>query len=163
MQTEEHKHDLPEANLLGLRAQREEHKARPAVVDAVVLRRVVKTSSGIEGEILLVKRGKPPFAGEWALPGGFMQWNESAEEAVVREVYEETGVKVKPVKITGVYSSPSRDPERQPVAVAFLCDYLGGDARGGDDAGEARWWLLAWLPKLAFDHDRIIKDAVSII
>ena len=140
-----------------------EHKPRPAAVDAVVLRKVVKTSSGIEGEILLVKRGKPPFEGEWALPGGFMDFGETAEQAVVREVHEETGVKVKPMKITGVYSDPERDPERQPVAIAFLCDYVGGEAKGGDDASEARWWLLSWLPRLAFDHDKIIRDALSAV
>jgi len=139
----------------------EEHKPRPTVVDAVVLRKVVKTSSGIEGEILLVKRAKPPFAGEWALPGGFMEWGENAEQAVAREVKEETDVRVKPVRMTGVYSDPARDPERQPVAVAFLCEYVSGDAKGGDDAGEARWWLLSWIPQLAFDHSKIIRDALE--
>jgi len=137
-----------------------ESKPRPTVVDAIVLRKVVKTSSGVEGELLLVKRAKEPFAGSWALPGGFMEWGENAEQAVAREVHEETSVRVRPVKMSGVYSDPARDPERQPVAVAFLCEYVSGDAKGGDDAGEARWYTLSWLPQLAFDHDQIIKDAL---
>jgi len=138
----------------------DEHKPRPATVDGIVLRKVVKTSSGIEGEILLVKRAKEPHAGEWALPGGFMEFGENAEQAVAREVLEETAVRVRPVKMTGTYSAPERDV-RQTVSTAFLCEYVSGDAKGGDDAGEARWYLLSWLPQLAFDHDEILRDALK--
>ena len=141
----------------------DEHRPRPAVVDAVVLRKAIATSSGFEGEILLVKRGKEPEMGKWALPGGFMAWDESAADAVTREVREETGAGVRPLKITGVYSSPSRDPLRQTVAIAFLCEFRGGELVGGDDAAEAKWWPLYGLPELAFDHKKIIKDALEQI
>lgn len=138
-----------------------EHKPRPTAVDAVVLRKVVKTSSGIEGEILLIRRAKPPFAGEWALPGGFMEFDENAEQAVVREVEEETNTRVKPKRVIGVYSEPDRDPERQPVSIAFLCEYISGEAKGGDDAGEAGWWRISNIPKLAFDHNKIVEDSLD--
>jgi len=138
----------------------DEHKPRPAVVDAVVLRRFIITSSGHEGEILLIKRAKEPHIGAWALPGGFIEWGETATDAVVREVREETGVSVRPRRIIGVFSDPGRDP-RQTIAVAFLCDPISGEAAGGDDAGEARWWPVYRLPPLAFDHEKIIKTALE--
>lgn len=141
----------------------DEYKPRPAVVDAIVLRKAIATSSGFEGELLLVKRGKEPEMGKWALPGGYIDWDETAAEAVVREAREESGVEVRPLKIIGVYSSPKRDPVRQNVAIAFLCEFRGGELRGGDDAAEAKWWPLYGLPELAFDHKKIIKDALEQI
>ena len=130
-----------------------EHKPRPAAVDAVIVR---------DGKILLIKRRKEPYFGKWAVPGGFIEWNETAEEAVVRETREETGVLVRPTRITGVYSSPKRDP-RQTVATAFLCEYVSGEPKGGDDAEEAKWWPLSKLPELAFDHKKIISDALRLV
>ena len=138
-----------------------EYRPRPAVGDGVVLRKVIKTSSDVEGEILLIKRAKDPEIGKWAVPGGFVNWDETADEAVAREVKEEAGVDVRPIKIIGVYSSPSRDPLRQTVAIAFLCEFRGGELMGGDDAAEAKWWPLYQLPELAFDHKKIIKDALG--
>ena len=128
-------------------------KPRPAVADGVVISR---------GRILLVLRAREPELGKWAVPGGFLEFGETAEEAVAREVFEETGVKVKPLRITGVYSSPSRDPARQTVAIAFLCKPAGKmRPRGGDDAERAEWWPLSRLPKLAFDHGKIIREALA--
>jgi 8-oxo-dGTP diphosphatase len=138
-----------------------EYRPRPTVVDGVVLRKVIKTSSDVEGEVLLIRRAKDPEMGKWAVPGGFVNWDETADEAVAREVREEAGIDVRPLKITGVYSSPSRDPTRQTVAVVFLCEFRGGELRGGDDAAEAKWWPLYGLPELAFDHKKIIKDALE--
>ena len=128
------------------------YQIRPAVVDGVVLR---------SGKILLVKRRKDPEFGKWAVPGGFVNWGETCEQAVVREVREETNLKVKPVRLLGVYSSQKRDPLRGTIAVAFVCKYLSGTPRGGDDAELARWWDLGKLPALAFDHAKIIKDALT--
>lgn len=122
---------------------------RPATVDAVIVE---------NGRVVLVRRRREPFKGRWALPGGFVEEHESVEEAVEREALEETGLRIKIVKLLGVYSDPDRDPRRT-VAVAFLAKPVSKKLRGGDDASEARWFKLSELPKLAFDHDRIIKDA----
>ena len=138
-----------------------EYRPRPTVVDGVVLRKVIKTSSDVEGEILLIRRAKDPEIGKWAVPGGFVNWDEAADEAVAREVREEAGIDVRPLKIIGVYSSPSRDPVRQTVSIVFICEFRGGELRGGDDAAEAKWWPLYQLPELAFDHKKIIKDALE--
>ncbi|MEM4389692.1 MAG: NUDIX hydrolase [Candidatus Micrarchaeia archaeon] len=126
---------------------------RPTTVDAVVIH---------AGKVLLVHRARPPFARRWALPGGFVGEHESAEQAVVRECAEETGVRVKAVRLIGVYSSPTRDP-RKSITVAFLCRPVGPRRpRGGDDAAGAQWFPLANLPPLAFDHSEIIADALKL-
>ncbi len=119
-------------------------------VDGVLIR---------EGKILLVRRGKEPFKGKYALPGGFLEYGERAEEAVLREVYEETGVKAEVKDLLGVYSDPDRDPRGHVISIVYLLDYLEGEPRGGDDASEAKWFDLNSLPELAFDHERIIRDA----
>ncbi|MBI4399417.1 NUDIX hydrolase [Candidatus Micrarchaeota archaeon] len=123
---------------------------RPTTVDAIVIE---------QNKLLLVKRGIEPFINCWALPGGFVEDNETVEQAVVREAKEETGVDVKPIKLLGVYSSPKRDV-RKTIAVAFLCEKLGGETKGNDDASEAGWFPIENLPKLAFDHDEIVRDAL---
>ncbi len=112
-----------------------------------------------EGKILLVKRGKEPFKGKYALPGGFLEYGERTEEGVLREVFEETGVKAKVEDLLGVYSDPNRDPRGHVVSVVYLLKYVSGEPRGGDDACEAKWFDLNSLPELAFDHRKIIQDA----
>ncbi|HUJ77400.1 MAG TPA: NUDIX hydrolase [Thermoplasmata archaeon] len=109
--------------------------------------------------ILLVRRGRPPFRGRWALPGGFVEADETVEQAVVRELREETGLRAMPSRLLGVYSGPDRDPRRPTASVVFLMAGPGGDPVGGDDAGEAAWKPLARARGLAFDHDRIVADA----
>jgi 8-oxo-dGTP diphosphatase len=112
--------------------------------------------------VLLVKRGKDPFIGKWALPGGFMEWNESCEQAAARELEEETGLKGLKLEPVGVFSKPGRDPRGTIISVAFRCE--AGSARmrvkGGDDAEEAAWIPLKKIPRLAFDHDEILKSAL---
>ena len=122
---------------------------RPATVDALVFK---------ENNVLLVKRGREPFKGKWALPGGFIEESETAEEACRREVKEETGLDVKVLELHAVYSAPGRDL-RGCVSVVFFCRLEGGELRGGDDAKEAQWHSLDSLPELAFDHAKIITDA----
>jgi 8-oxo-dGTP diphosphatase len=120
-------------------------------VDAVWLHR---------GRILLVRRGRPPFQGHWALPGGFVELDETVEEAVARELREETGLSATPVAIVGVYSGPDRDPRGSTTTIAFR---MRGQARGpvgGDDAQAARWVPISEARGLAFDHDRIVRDAL---
>lgn len=113
------------------------------------------------GRVLLIRRGRPPFEGRWALPGGFVEIGETVEEACIRETREETGVDVEIESILGVFSRPDRDPRGHTVSIVFRCRPVGGSAAGGDDAAEARWFgpeEAKALP-LAFDHAEIVARA----
>jgi 8-oxo-dGTP diphosphatase len=113
--------------------------------------------------VLLVERGQEPFAGRWALPGGFLLPAESAETAARRELAEETGL----ADVTGLhleqlrtYSEPDRDPRMRVVSVAFAALLPDPpEPRAGTDAAEARWVPYDAAVDLAFDHDRILADA----
>ena len=113
-----------------------------------------------DSEILLVKRKNPPYQGMWALPGGFVEYGEKTEDAVVREVKEETGVECAISNLLGVYSDPSRDPRGHTISIVYIMEYQKGTVKGGDDASEAAFHPLQSLPDLSFDHDIIIKDAI---
>jgi 8-oxo-dGTP diphosphatase len=115
------------------------------------------------GRILLVRRGRPPFRGRWALPGGFVEGSETVEEAVRRELKEETGLVARECGIVGVYSGPDRDPRRSTATVAFRMTGRAAAPRGGDDAREAAWVPLREARGLAFDHDRIVADALRAV
>lgn len=112
-----------------------------------------------DGKILLIRRAMEPFKGEWAVPGGRIEDNETAEQCAKREMKEETGLDVEPVRLTGIYSDPSRDP-RGIIAAAWLVRRVGGKVKAGDDAGEAGWFPLNKLPKLCADHAKIVADAL---
>jgi 8-oxo-dGTP diphosphatase len=112
------------------------------------------------GKILLIKRAAEPFKGMWAVPGGRIEDDETAGECLVREMEEETGLKIEPVKMTGLYSDPKRDPRRV-IAAAYLVKRVGGTPRAGDDAGELAWFDLAKLPELCADHAKIVADALK--
>ncbi len=112
-------------------------------------------------KILLIKRGKEPFKGKYALPGGFVEYGERVEKAILREFKEETGLDVDIIDILGVYSDPHRDPRGHTVSVVFLLRRVGGSLKGGDDAAEAKFFPLTNIPPLAFDHEVIIKDALK--
>lgn len=111
--------------------------------------------------VLLVRRGKEPFRGCWALPGGFMETDESAEDCAVRELREETGLSVASVRQVGAFSAPDRDPRGRVVTVAFyaFADMQQELLRAGDDAAEAGWFPFSGLPSLAFDHREILEMA----
>ncbi len=111
------------------------------------------------GRVLLVRRGRPPFRGRWALPGGFVELRETVEETVVRELREETGLTARVARLVGVYSGPDRDPRKPTTSVAFLMRGRVATPRGGDDAAAAAWVPLGQARGLAFDHDRMIADA----
>lgn len=116
------------------------------------------------GEVLLIRRGNEPYRGCWALPGGFMEMDETIEHCAVRELQEETGLQVEEddLLMIGVYSRLGRDPRGRTVTVAYSVHLEGCcDARGGDDAAEARWFPLTALPPLAFDHAEIIAATVA--
>ena len=110
------------------------------------------------GKILLVKRKREPFKGYYALPGGFVEYGERVEDAAIREMQEETSLKVKIKRLVGVYSDPERDPRGHTITVVFEVARMGGEPKGKDDATEARFFILESLPKLAFDHRKIIQD-----
>jgi 8-oxo-dGTP diphosphatase len=109
--------------------------------------------------VLLIRRKHPPFEGCWALQGGFVEVGETCEAACAREACEETGLEVEPVELIGVYSAPDRDPRGHTVSPVYLCRVVSGNARGGDDASEARWFPDLAGVKLAFDHARVLADA----
>lgn len=113
-----------------------------------------------DGKVLLIRRAREPFKGEWAIPGGKIEDDETAEQCARREMKEETGLDVEPVKLTGIYSDPKRDP-RGIITAAYLMRRIGGQVKAGDDAGEARWFELTALPKLCTDHGKIVEDAMK--
>lgn len=112
-------------------------------------------------EIALIRRGKEPFKGSYALPGGFLNYGETLEECVVREVQEETGLKARIIELVGVYSAPGRDPRGHFVTAVYHLEHTAGSIRAGDDASDAEWVHLDHLPKFAFDHGKIVQDFLS--
>lgn len=118
---------------------------------------------GTRLSVLLIERKKDPFAGRWALPGGFVEPHESVEEAALRELLEETGLSLSRVEQLCTYSEPGRDPRGWVVSVAHLALVRWSEraVAAGDDAGRAEWLPLAKAKDLAFDHDRMLARAVE--
>jgi 8-oxo-dGTP diphosphatase len=113
-----------------------------------------------DGSVVLVRRRHDPFKGEWAIPGGFVEYGETVEEAAKREAKEETGLDVELTKIVGVYSDPNRDPRGHTISICFLAREVGGELRADSDAKDAKYFHPSSLPsRLAFDHARILMDA----
>jgi len=114
-------------------------------------------------EVLLVRRGIPPFRGRWAIPGGFVLEDESLDEAARRELREETGVSDVYLEQLCSFGDPGRDPRGRVVTVAYYALVARDRAplRAGTDAAEARWFPMADLPALAFDHRRILDYALE--
>jgi len=111
-------------------------------------------------KILLIKRRNEPFKNKWALPGGFVEYGERVEEAIVREFKEETGINVRIKKFFGVFSDPDRDPRGHVISIVFLLE-SDDEPRAGDDAIDARFFDLDNLPELAFDHKKIIEEVMK--
>ena len=131
---------------------------RPMVtVDAVVF-----TKREGRREVLLIERKHDPFAGTWALPGGFVDMDETLEQAAARELEEETGLRGVALEQCHTFGDPGRDPRGRSVSVAFAAevDWRKHRPRGGDDAAQARWFPVDALPSLAFDHRDIVEYAV---
>lgn len=113
----------------------------------------------VNGRIALVRRGKQPFKGRWAIPGGHVEYGERVEDAARREAQEETSVRVELVDILGVYSDPGRDPRYHSISVVFVANALSEELKARADAAEARWFCVDEIPEeLAFDHARILRD-----
>ena len=130
---------------------------RPAVTaDCVVITREA------EPEVLLIQRGADPYKGCWAFPGGFMNMDETTEQCAIRELEEETGLKVSTVRQIGAYSKVDRDPRGRTITVAYLAIIdKPAQVTGQDDAAKAEWFPLSALPELAFDHADIMADAIN--
>lgn len=109
--------------------------------------------------VVLVRRGHPPFAGRWALPGGFVEADESCPDACVREVREETGLQVDVLELVGVFSGPGRDPRGPVASVVYRCGISGGTLTAGDDAADACFFASLDGIELAFDHHQILQAA----
>jgi 8-oxo-dGTP diphosphatase len=113
--------------------------------------------------LLLISRRHPPFEGQFALPGGFVDPGETTEAAARRELLEETGLTARDLRLVGVYSKPGRDPRGWTISIAYLVTAFDGEALAGDDAAEisfrADWRELV----LAFDHQEIVGDAVKLL
>ncbi len=132
---------------------------RPALTADVVLFREREQGT----EVLLIRRARPPFKGQWALPGGFVDEGEPLAQAARRELGEETGITL-PVELfqqVAAFGEPGRDPRGWTVSIAFWAE-VPPDAKpcAADDAAEARWWPVNALPPLAFDHAQIIAAAL---
>ena len=109
----------------------------------------------IEGKIVLIKRNNPPYG--WALPGGFVDYGESFEQAALREANEETGLEVRNLKQFHTYSDPDRDARMHTASTVFI-GRAEGTPKAGDDAGKAALFRQDNLPSLAFDHATILDD-----
>lgn len=129
---------------------------RPMVTVDIFLLRFARRNL----QVLLVQRDREPFRGSWALPGGFVEMDETLLKSAERELQEETGITAIDLTQLGVAGDPGRDPRGRTVTIVF-----GGiiappfqKTRGGDDARAAKWFSLKKIPPLAFDHGRIIND-----
>lgn len=131
---------------------------RPAVTaDCIVF--------GIDNEmlyVLLIERGNDPFKGKWAIPGGFLDEDETIEACATRELKEETGLEDITLGQFYTFSEPGRDPRGRTVSVAFIAIVNKNDhkIKAGDDAANIRWFPVDDLPELAFDHNKVLKKAL---
>jgi len=126
---------------------------RPAyTVDALIY---------FDDKVLLIQRKNDPYKGEWALPGGFMDMNETPEQAVIRELQEETGLVFEKLIQFKTYGDINRDPRHRTISTVFYGNYndaVNQVLMAGDDAKDTNWFLINDLPKLAFDHQEIIYE-----
>ena len=131
---------------------------RPAVTgDCIVI------TKEVNAKVLLIQRAYEPYKGCWAFPGGFLNMDETIEQCAIRELEEETGLKVNDVHQIGAYSKVDRDPRGRTITVAYLAIIDNPiSVLGQDDAAKAEWWPLSALPQLAFDHNDIINDAYTL-
>lgn len=133
---------------------------RPALtVDCVVFGFEAATAL----KILLIKRQLPPYVGEWALPGGFVQVSESVDDAAIRELQEETGVENVFLEQLYTFGALARDPRERVVSVAYyaLISLQEHPLQAATDATDAQWFNLFELPSLGFDHGEILTCAIA--
>lgn len=119
---------------------------------------------GDVAKLLLINRGKDPFKGKWALPGGFIEIDEELEDAVERELEEETGLVGVPLKQMHTFGKCGRDPRGRQITIVFMGIATKGVDRikAGDDAAKAQWFDIEQLPAdMAFDHENIAEFAIK--
>jgi 8-oxo-dGTP diphosphatase len=124
-------------------------------VDIAVLKKIENQTF-----ILLIKRGNEPFKNTWALPGGFVEMDENLIQAAERELLEETAISGIELKQFYTYGELNRDPRGRTVSVIYygFTNQNNTTPIAGDDAADAKWFLISNLPLLAFDHEKIINE-----
>lgn len=118
---------------------------------------------GSDLKVLLIERGIEPFKGKWALPGGFLKMDETAQEGALRELEEETGMNNAYIRQFHTFTEPGRDPRERVITIAHYALVRLQEVKGGDDAAQARWFTMDEIPPLAFDHDRILRMAQKML
>ena len=113
--------------------------------------------------VLLIQRGNDPYKGYWAFPGGFLNMDETVAHCAERELEEETGIQLTGMQLVGIYSDVERDPRGRVITAAYTAMTTMPEATASDDAAAAQWWPLNALPKLAFDHETILRDAKRVM
>jgi 8-oxo-dGTP diphosphatase len=127
---------------------------RPAVTADIIILKITNNSQSV----LLIERKHPPFEGMWALPGGFLNMDETLELAALRELQEETGISGVGLKQFHTFSKVNRDPRHRTITTVFI-GYVNNDItiEAGDDAAKAQWFPMDKLPPLAFDHGEVME------
>lgn len=126
---------------------------------AITTDAVVFFEEGNEKFVLLIERGNEPFKNKWALPGGFIEMDETLEDACKRELHEETGLKVDKMVQFKTYDAVDRDPRHRTISTVYFTEIDSKlQVAGGDDAARADWFPVSGLPELAFDHRQILED-----
>ena len=116
---------------------------------------------GLNINVLLIQRGIEPFKGKWALPGGFLKMDESADEGARRELQEETGLTDAKIEQFHTFTDVNRDPRERVITIAYYALVRLSDVQGGDDAAKAQWFAQEDIPSLAFDHELILRTAIN--
>jgi 8-oxo-dGTP diphosphatase len=135
---------------------------RPAVTVDIILFTFYENDL----KLLLIQRKRDPFAGKWALPGGFVEIDEDLEDAALRELAEETNVTNVYLEQLYTFGKPDRDPRTRVITISYFAllsvdQVAKQQIRGASDARDAQWWSIYDLPGLAFDHDRILQYALQ--
>lgn len=118
---------------------------------------------GTSLKVLLVERGLEPYKGRWAFPGGFVKMDEDADEGARRELKEETGFETSYMEQFHTFSAPDRDPRERVISIAYYALVQIQEVTAGDDAVQARWFSIEDIPQLAFDHDLILRKALTCL
>jgi 8-oxo-dGTP diphosphatase len=134
-------------------------------VDGVVLHRQNNGPEGNSCSVLLIERGRDPFKGRHALPGGFVDYGEDINDAINREIQEETGLQGLPFRQFRTFGNPDRDPRGHTVSVVYVAMVIGEkpEVKGADDAADADWFPISRLPDLAFDHAHILEKVIEVL
>ncbi len=128
-------------------------------VDAIVF-----VKNGGSALVLLIERGREPFKNKWALPGGFIEMDETLETACKRELLEETGLNVEQMTQFKTYDAIDRDPRHRTISVVYFTELNEiQQVEGSDDASQAEWFPVSDLPELAFDHKQILEEFFAFL